>query len=172
MESVPEDLVALMQNNDNIYIVYTDGGCSKNPGGRGGYAAVIIKDHIPIYITGYEDNTTNQRMELKAVIAGLKLIEHPSVIKVYSDSAYVVNCFKDKWYKSWEKNNWKNSKNEEVANKQLWMLLLKLVRFHKDVEFFKVKGHSTDIINNKCDQLAGDIVDFKKKLDSIINVNE
>ena len=159
-----------MENNNDIYIVYTDGGCSSNPGGRGGYAAVIIKDMMPVYITGYEDKTTNQRMELKAVIAGLKLIERPSTIKVYSDSAYVVNCFKSKWYESWEKNGWKNSKKEEVANIQLWKILLSLVRFHKSVEFFKVKGHDTDIINNKCDQLATDIMNFKKNLDEIVNM--
>ena len=158
-----------MENKNDIYIVYTDGGCSSNPGGRGGYAAVVIKDKMPVYITGYEDCTTNQRMEIKAVIAGLKLIERPSIIKVYSDSAYVVNCFRSKWYETWKKNGWKNSKKEEVANIQLWKILLDLVDFHTSVEFFKVKGHSDDIINEKCDQLATDIVDFKKKLDDIIN---
>jgi len=149
------------------YIVYTDGGCDSNPGGHGGYAAIILKDDTPIFITGYEDKTTNQRMELKAVILGLKFIERPSNIKVYSDSAYVVNCFKDKWYVKWENNNWVNSKNEPVANIQLWKLLLQLVRFHNTVEFIKVKGHSDNIFNNKCDAMATDIVAFKKELDNI-----
>lgn len=151
------------------YIIYTDGGCSSNPGGRGGYASVILKDTIPLYLVGYEDNTTNQRMELKAVIIGLKFIERPSNIKIYSDSAYVVNCFKSKWYESWEKNGWINSKKEPVANMELWKLLLELVRFHNKVEFIKVKGHSDDYVNEKCDQLATDIVAFKKELDNLIN---
>lgn len=147
------------------YIIYTDGGCRVNPNGPGGYAAVIInKLNTPIYITGYEPSTTNQRMELKAVITGLRLIEHSSNIRVYSDSAYIVNCFKEKWYEKWEKNKWINSKKEPVANIDLWYILLKLVRFHKNVEFIKVKGHSNDIINNKCDQLATDIVDFVDQL--------
>lgn len=158
-----------MKTNDDLYIIYTDGGCKVNPNGPGGYAAVIIKDTIPIYITGFEPFTTNQRMELKAAIAGLKMIDKPSVIKLYSDSAYMVNCFKDKWYINWEKNNWKNSKREPVANIDLWQLLLELVKFHNSVEFIKVKGHSTDIINNKCDQLAGDIVNFRNELMKLIN---
>ena len=154
-------------NNNIEYIIYTDGGCRVNPNGPGGYAAVIIKDNIPIYITGYETNTTNQRMELKAVITGLKFIERASNIRVYSDSAYVVNCFKDKWYINWEKNNWKNSKKEEVANIDLWKLLIELVKFHNSVEFIKVKGHSDNLINNKCDQLATDIVDFVNELNQL-----
>ena len=158
-----------MKTNNELYIVYTDGGCRVNPKGPGGYAAVIIKDTIPLYITGFEPSTTNQRMELKAAIAALKMIERSSYVKLYSDSAYMVNCFKEKWYVSWEKNKWLNSKREPVANIDLWKSLLKLVRFHKDVEFIKVKGHSDNLINNKCDQLATDIVDFKETLDKLIN---
>lgn len=148
------------------YIIYTDGGCTENPGGEGGYSAIILSNGNPIFITGYESKTTNQRMELKAAILGLKFIERPSNIKLYSDSAYLCNCFISKWYESWEKNDWKNSKKESVANKDLWELLLKLVRFHKSVEFKKVKGHSDNIINNKCDEMATDIVRFKHQLNS------
>jgi len=155
-------------NTETDYIVYTDGGCRINPDGPGGYAAVIInKQNRPIYITGYEPSTTNQRMELKAVITGLRMIERSSNIKVYSDSAYIINCFNQKWYEKWEKNKWINSKKEPVANIDLWIILLKLVRFHKNVEFIKVKGHSDNLINNKCDQLATDIVNFVDELNKL-----
>lgn len=153
---------------NNNYIIYTDGGCDQNPGGNGGYAAVIIKDGIPVYITGYESDTTNQRMELKAVILGLKFIEKPSNIKIFSDSAYVVNCFAERWFDKWIKNKWTNSKKEPVANQDLWETLLKLVDFHNKVEFVKVKGHAGILVNEKCDQLATDIVNFKKELDNVI----
>jgi len=154
------------------YIVYTDGGCDSNPGGRGGYAAIILKDTIPMFVTGYENNTTNQRMELKAAIIGLKFIGRPSEIKLFSDSAYVCNCFQSKWYEAWEKNGWKNAKKEPVANKELWEILIKLVKFHESVEFIKVKGHANDLLNNKCDENATDIVRFKRELDKIISEQE
>lgn len=154
----------MADTNKDIYTVYTDGGCRVNPRGPGGYAAVIIRDQIPMYITGFEPSTTNQRMELKAAIVALRFIERPSIITLYSDSAYMVNCFRDKWYVNWEKNGWKNSKGVAVSNIDLWKHLLQLVRFHKSVEFVKVKGHSDNIINNKCDQLATDIVDFVDEL--------
>ena len=153
-----------MSSND-IITIYTDGSCLSNPGGKGGYAAIIIKDAIPRFVAGYDDNTTNQSMELKAVIAGLKIISVPSNIVVYSDSAYVVNCFRYKWYEKWEVNGWKNSKKEDVANIGLWTLLLQLVRYHNNVEFRKVKGHSGNIFNEKCDQLAKDIILFKTNID-------
>lgn len=121
----------------------------------------------PIYITGFEENTTNQRMELKAAILGLQMIKTPSIIDLYTDSAYLCNCFKDKWYESWEKNGWVNSKKEPVANKDLWETLLKLARSHEVLRFHKVKGHADNIFNNKCDQLCTDIINFKKQIDAL-----
>lgn len=149
------------------YTIYTDGGCRGNPGGRGAYSAIIFSNETPIFITGYESNTTNQRMELKAAILGLKFVEHRSDIKLYSDSAYLCNCFKDKWYIGWLKNDWKNSKGEKVANRDLWETILKLVAFHSSVEFIKVKGHSSNIYNNKCDEMVNDIMDFKIMIENL-----
>lgn len=151
------------------YTIYTDGGCRGNPGGRGAYSAIIFSGNTPIFISGYEEKTTNQRMELKAAIIGLKFIERASDIKLYSDSAYLCNCFEQKWYVNWIKNNWKNSKGENVANKDLWESLLKLTTFHDSVQFIKVKGHSSNIFNNKCDSMVNDIMNFKEEIESMVN---
>lgn len=155
----------------NNYIIYTDGGCRGNPGGRGAYSAIIFSGSNPIFLTGYEDNTTNQRMELKAAIVGLKFIEHKANIKLYSDSAYLCNCFSNKWYVNWLKNNWKNAKGESVANRDLWELILKLVSFHESVEFIKVKGHDSNIFNNKCDEMVNDMMDFKERIEIMVENN-
>ena len=147
------------------YCIYTDGGCVGNPGGSGGYAALIMSNDSPIYVVGQDENTTNQRMELKAAILGLQMVKVPSVIDLYTDSAYLCNCFKSQWYVNWEKNGWKNSSGEPVANKDLWVTLLQLARFHETIRFHKVKGHADNIFNNKCDQLCTDIINFKKQID-------
>jgi ribonuclease HI len=125
--------------------IYTDGACSFNPG-PGGWAAVLIYGEHRKEISGGEKNTTNNRMELTAVIEALKRLKMPCKVKIYSDSAYIVNCFLQKWYVKWEKTGFK--KNED-----LWRELLQLVRKH-EVEFIKVKGHSDDVLNNRCDELA------------------
>lgn len=125
--------------------IYTDGACSYNPG-PGGWAAILFYKNHRKEISGGEKETTNNRMELKAVIEGLKALKEPCQVKVYSDSAYVVNCFHQKWYEKWEKNGFKK-------NPDLWKELLVLVRKHH-VEFVKVKGHSDDVWNNRCDELA------------------
>ena len=153
------------------YIIYTDGGCRGNPGGKGAYAAIIFKGTTPLFISAFEDDTTNQRMELKAAILGLKFIERPSNLKLYSDSAYLCNCFNNKWYENWNKNNWKNSKGEPVANKDLWVALLQLMNFHTSVEYIKVPGHADNIFNNKCDEMVNDILDFKEDMDKNLDKN-
>ena len=129
------------------YEVYTDGGCWPNPGGVGGCAAIVLKDGrlFREVDRGYR-STTNNRMELLAVINALKLLKEPCSVKVCSDSAYIVNCFHDKWYVKWERTGFK--KNED-----LWRELLTLYRKHQ-VEFVKVKGHSNVTLNNRCDELA------------------
>ncbi|MBO8173365.1 MAG: ribonuclease HI [Bacillaceae bacterium] len=132
--------------------IYTDGACSGNPG-PGGWAAVLMYgDHVK-EITGYEENTTNNRMELKAAVEALKMLKEPCQVTLYSDSAYLVNCFQQGWYKNWIKNGWKNSKKQPVENQDLWKELLKLMEKH-DVTFAKVKGHADNKWNNRCDELA------------------
>ena len=136
---------------DNI-ILYTDGACSGNPG-PGGWGAVLIFDGIEKELSGANPSTTNNIMEITAVIEGLKALKRPCNVNIYSDSAYVVNCFEKDWINNWIKNNWVNSKKEPVKNKELWLELLNLTKLH-NVTFNKVKGHSNVKYNNRCDELA------------------
>lgn len=133
-------------------IIYTDGACSYNPG-PGGWAAVLRANNNVREISGGEKETTNNRMELTAVIKALQLLKFPCEVKVYSDSAYIVNCFHQKWYLNWQKNGWQTSAKKPVENKDLWQKLLTLTGIHQ-VEFIKVKGHSNVELNNRCDELA------------------
>ncbi|KEO83046.1 ribonuclease HI [Tumebacillus flagellatus] len=132
--------------------IYTDGACSGNPG-PGGWGAVLMYGEHLKEISGGEKTTTNNQMELQAVIEALKLLKYPCKVDVYSDSAYVINCFKGRWYVNWEKNGWVNSKKEPVSNKEQWMELLKLFRQHK-ITWHKVKGHAGNKWNERCDELA------------------
>lgn len=132
--------------------LYTDGACSGNPG-PGGYAAILIYNGVEKEISGGEKNTTNNKMEMMAVIKGLEMLKEPCEVFVYSDSAYVVNSIEKGWIYSWKKNGWKKSDKKEVKNIELWERLLKLMEIHK-VTFLKVKGHADDELNNRCDRLA------------------
>jgi ribonuclease HI len=133
-------------------IIYTDGACSHNPG-PGGWGAILIYGNHRKEISGASPNTTNNRMELTAAIEGLKALKEPCRVKLYSDSAYLVNCIQQQWYVKWQKNGWKNSKGEPVENQSLWIELLNLLQKHQ-VEFIKVKGHSDNELNNRADELA------------------
>ena len=133
-------------------IIYTDGACSFNPG-PGGWGAVLIYKSTRKEISGYDENTTNNRMELTAVISALNLLKEPCYVKLYSDSAYVVNAFLEDWIGKWQKNNFKNSKKKEVDNIDLWKQLINLNAYH-NIEWIKVKGHADNELNNRCDELA------------------
>lgn len=132
--------------------IYTDGACSGNPG-PGGWGTILMYNENKKEISGGKDNTTNNVMELTAVIEGLKLLKFPCKVKLYSDSAYVVNAFNQKWIYGWLKNGWKNASKEPVKNKELWQELYELTKIH-EVEFIKVKGHADNECNNRCDELA------------------
>ena len=132
--------------------IYTDGACSGNPG-PGGWAAVLMYQDNKKEISGGKEETTNNVMELTAVIEGLKMLKFPCKVKLYSDSAYVVNAFQQKWIYGWMKKGWMNAKKEPVKNKELWQELYDLTKTH-DVEFIKVKGHADNEWNNRCDELA------------------
>lgn len=133
--------------------IYTDGACSGNPG-PGGWGAVLMAADRKKEIHGGEANTTNQRMELKAVIEALRALKvNDWDVVVFSDSAYVVNAFQQHWIENWQKNGWKNSKKEAVANQDLWQELLLLMCKNR-VKIEKVKGHAGDEWNERCDQLA------------------
>lgn len=132
--------------------VYTDGACSGNPGVGGWGVVITLGDYFKEF-SGAEADTTNNRMELIAVIMGLSAIKEPCEVNLYSDSAYVVNAFEQDWVTSWESNNWKNANNKDVKNRDLWLKLLELLKVH-DVHFIKVKGHADNELNNRCDTLA------------------
>lgn len=136
----------------DIVTIYTDGACSGNPG-PGGWGAILSCQGKSKEISGGEPLTTNQRMEITAVYEALKQLKRPCQVVVYSDSAYVINCFQQKWYVSWRKNGWKNSKGEPVQNRDLWEALLAEVDKHQ-VRFEKVKGHAGVELNERCDELA------------------
>ena len=132
--------------------IYTDGACSGNPG-PGGWAAILMAGGAKKEMSGGERDTTNNRMELMAVIEGLKALKRPCKVDIYSDSAYVVNAFEQDWIGKWVRNGWKNSAKAEVANSDLWKELIGLTTMHK-VTFHKVKGHADNEFNNRCDVLA------------------
>lgn len=144
--------------------VYTDGSC-KSTGALhfGGWSFIVVRDSKKIYeAAGSENNTTNQRMELQAVLEALNYIKSirrssESVI-IFSDSAYLVNCYQQEWYIDWMTHGWLNSQNKPVANKDLWE---KIVPFFDDFwyTFRKVQGHNGNIWNEACDKLAQSAAD-------------
>ncbi len=136
--------------------LYTDGACSGNPG-LGGWGAVLMYNGHEKRISGAEENTTNNRMELFAVISGLECLKEPCEVTVYSDSAYTVNSFVNGWIYEWEKNGWKKADKKPVLNCDLLQRLLALTKIHS-VEFIKVKGHADNEYNNICDKLATDAI--------------
>lgn len=126
-------------------IIVCDGACSgngKNANNPGGWGAVLLYKDQKKEIFGGSPSTTNNIMELTAVIEALKCLKESHLcIEIFSDSAYIVNCFKNKWYQNWERNGWITSKKEPVENQELWKELLQLVASFKEVYFYKIKGH-------------------------------
>ena len=137
--------------------LYTDGACSGNPG-AGGWGAILIYGEHRREFSGGEPQTTNNRMELTAVIEGLMKLKFPCRVDVYSDSAYTVNGFLQGWVYGWEKMGWKKADKKPVLNDDLWKQLLALTREH-EVTFHKVKGHADNPLNNRCDELARGAID-------------
>ena len=137
--------------------LYTDGACSGNPG-AGGWGAILIYGEHRREFSGGEPQTTNNRMELTAVIEGLMKLKFPCRVDVYSDSAYTVNGFLQGWVYGWEKMGWKKADKKPVLNDDLWKQLLALSREH-EVTFHKVKGHADNPLNNRCDELARGAID-------------
>ncbi len=138
--------------NKKRVTLYTDGACSGNPG-AGGWGAILLYEEHRKEISGGEAETTNNRMEMTAVIEGLKLLRYPCAVDVYSDSAYTVNAFTEGWVYVWEKNGWEKADKKPVLNVDLWKTLLALTEEH-EVTFHKVKGHADNELNNRCDKLA------------------
>lgn len=132
--------------------IYTDGACSGNPG-PGGWAAVLMYGDKKKEISGRTEQTTNQRMEMKAAVEALKALKYSCRVNLYSDSAYLVNAFNQGWIKKWLRNGWQTSQKKPVENQDLWKELLKLAEKH-EIKFIKVKGHADNKYNNRCDELA------------------
>lgn len=138
-------------------IIYTDGACSGNPG-PGGWGTILMYKDIKKEISGGKKETTNNIMEITAVLEGLKMLKYQCNVEIYSDSAYVVNAFNQGWIYNWKKNNWKTANKEPVKNKELWQELYDLTQKHK-VTFIKVKGHADNTYNNRCDELARNAIE-------------
>lgn len=132
--------------------IYTDGACSGNPG-PGGWGAVLIYGEKEKRISGFSENTTNNRMELTAVIKSIELLKEECEVSVYTDSSYIYNAFSNNWIDNWTSNNWKTKQKKDVLNSDLWRELLNASKRH-EMKWFKVKGHSNDKYNNIADKLA------------------
>ena len=145
--------------------IYTDGACSGNPG-AGGYCAILIYKGAEKIISGFEQETTNNRMELLAVIKGIKALKEKCNVNIYSDSQYVISAFNDNWIENWQKNNWRNANKKEVKNADLWLELVSLIKMH-NVNFIKVKGHADNEYNNRCDKIA--VEEYKKVFNGLKN---
>jgi len=139
--------------------IYTDGACSGNPG-PGGWAALLMFNGSKKEISGFEPDTTNNRMELLAVIKGLETVKKSCPVELYSDSSYVVNAINQNWVENWQRNGWRTSAKEPVKNRDLWEQLIALnVRLKP--KYIKVKGHSDNEFNNRCDELA--VAEIKRR---------
>lgn len=144
--------------------LYTDGACSGNPG-PGGWAAILKYGNHVKELSGSMPRTTNNRMELFAVISGLGALKESCRVSVHSDSTYVVDAFNKNWVDNWNKNGWKTADKKAVENQDLWRLLLLTMRKHQ-VSYHKVPGHADHPENNRCDELA------KAAIQSLVKQNE
>ena len=132
--------------------IYTDGACSGNPG-PGGWGVVLMFNQFRKEMSGFDPQTTNNRMELTAAIEALRALKEPCEVQLYSDSAYLVNAFQQNWLVNWQKRNWIKSDKKPVENQDLWKEILRLTGIHT-VTWIKVKGHASNKENNRCDELA------------------
>jgi ribonuclease HI len=138
-------------------IIYTDGACLGNPG-PGGWAAIVISGETERELSGAEPSSTNQRMELRAAIEGLRALHGRHRVELYSDSAYLVNCFRERWHERWRRNGWRNAQKKPVENRDLWEELLALAE-RREVSWHKVRGHAGDPLNERVDRLAKQAID-------------
>jgi ribonuclease HI len=136
----------------NEVIIYTDGACSGNPG-PGGWGALLQWNDVEKTLSGSAPHTTNNRMEMTAVIQALNALKRPCRVKIHSDSALVINTFKRNWIESWMRRGWKKANKQPVENQDLWKEILDAMKPH-EVSWIKVKGHANDERNNRVDRLA------------------
>ena len=132
--------------------LYTDGACSGNPG-PGGWGCILEYNGVEKELSGGEDQTTNNRMELTAVIRGLQALKESCIVELYSDSKYVIDALEKGWAVSWREKGWKKADKKPALNPDLWEILLSLAEKHQ-LRYHWVKGHAENPMNNRCDQLA------------------
>ena len=132
--------------------VYTDGACSGNPG-PGGWGAILVYNGVEKTLSGGEDRTTNNRMELTGVIKELECLKEPCPVELYSDSKYVIDALTKGWAVGWRARGWVKSDKKPALNPDLWQRLLELCELH-DVHCHWVKGHAENPYNNRCDEMA------------------
>lgn len=132
--------------------IYTDGACSGNPG-PGGWGAILLWNGKEKEISGGASETTNNRMEMQAVIEALNALKKPCQVRIHSDSALIINAFKKRWIDSWQNKGWRKADKKPVENRDLWEKMLKAMDPH-EVKWIKVKGHSGDEFNDRADHLA------------------
>jgi len=132
--------------------VYTDGACSGNPG-PGGWGAVMLWNGRRKELSGGNPHTTNNQMEMQAVIEALKALKKPCRVYIHSDSALIINAMTKGWIQSWQKRGWRKANKKPVENKELWQQILEAMKPH-EVTWVKVKGHSGDELNDLADKLA------------------
>ena len=142
--------------------IYTDGACSGNPG-PGGWGAILQYNDIKKELSGFDPDTTNNRMELLAAIRALECLKEPCEVALYTDSSYLNNGFSKGWVYNWMRNGWKTSQKKPVENKDLWEMLIQLSRIHQ-VSWHKVKGHADNPLNNRCDKLATEAIKKNRPL--------
>lgn len=138
--------------------IYSDGACSKNPG-PGGWACILKHKNHELKLSGSELNTTNNRMELTAIIKALEALKKTCNLKIFTDSKYIVDSINKGWAKQWQQNNWFKKNNKKALNPDLWQKLLNLIEPHK-TEFIWVKGHNGHPENELCDKMA--VLEYKK----------
>ena len=138
--------------------LYTDGACSGNPG-PGGWGAILEYQGFEREMSGGEANTTNNRMELTAVIKGLQALKEPCIVELYSDSKYVIDALEKNWAIGWKKRGWVKSDRKPALNSDLWEQLLQLAQTH-ELRYHWIKGHGENPKNNRCDEMA--VSEWKK----------
>ena len=141
-----------MSASRKTVVAHTDGACSGNPG-PGGWAAVLSFNGSERELSGGDRQTTNNRMELQAVISALESLREPCVVRMHTDSTYIVKAFTEGWIAGWQRRGWLTSAKKPVANQDLWEELIALCSVH-EVEWIWVRGHANDALNERCDRLA------------------
>lgn len=132
--------------------LYTDGACSGNPG-PGGWGAILVYGEQEKVMSGGDSETTNNRMELTAAIEGLNALKEPCLVRLYSDSKYLIDGMTKGWARGWRSRGWKKSDGKPALNRELWKILLSLDEYH-EIEYHWVKGHAGNPYNERCDRLA------------------